>query len=65
LGGKEGGDLRLWLVRQGGGDEGAWHGEPYNSNRGGDIFITLSGEIDVLDSAHFSSMKDGAIVANS
>lgn len=31
----------------------------------GDIFITLSGDIHVLDSAHFSSMKDGAIVANS
>ena len=31
----------------------------------GDIFITLTGDIHVLDSAHFSSMKDGAIVANS
>ena len=31
----------------------------------GDIFITLSGDIHVLDSAHFSAMKDGAIVANS
>ena len=31
----------------------------------GDIFITLSGDIHVLDSAHFASMKDGAIVANS
>ncbi len=31
----------------------------------GDIFITLSGDMNVLDSAHFSAMKDGAIVANS
>ena len=31
----------------------------------GDIFITLSGDISVLDRAHFSAMKDGAIVANS
>jgi adenosylhomocysteinase len=33
--------------------------------KAGDIFITLSGDIHVLDSAHFSEMKDGAIVANS
>jgi adenosylhomocysteinase len=33
--------------------------------KAGDIFITLTGDIHVLDSAHFSSMKDGAIVANS
>ncbi len=31
----------------------------------GDIFITLSGDMNVLDSAHFSAMKDGAMVANS
>jgi len=31
----------------------------------GDIFITVSGDMNVLDSAHFSAMKDGAIVANS
>jgi adenosylhomocysteinase len=31
----------------------------------GDIFITLSGDVNVLDSAHFSAMKDGAMVANS
>jgi adenosylhomocysteinase len=31
----------------------------------GDIFITLSGNINVLDKAHFSLMKDGAIMANS
>ena len=33
--------------------------------KGGDIFITLSGNINVLDKAHFSLMKDGAIMANS
>jgi len=31
----------------------------------GDIFITLTGDMNVLDSAHFSAMKDGAVVANS
>ncbi|MBF8265135.1 MAG: ahcY, partial [Dehalococcoidia bacterium] len=31
----------------------------------GDIFITLTGNAHVLDKAHFSSMKDGAILANS
>ena len=31
----------------------------------GDIFITLSGDVNVIDKPHFSSMKDGAIVANS
>ena len=31
----------------------------------GDIFITVSGDMNVLDSAHFSAMKDGAMVANS
>jgi len=31
----------------------------------GDIFITLSGNINVIDKAHFMAMKDGAIVANS
>jgi adenosylhomocysteinase len=31
----------------------------------GDIFITLSGDINVIDREHFSAMKDGAIVANS
>jgi adenosylhomocysteinase len=31
----------------------------------GDIFITLTGDIHVLDRAHFEAMKDGAIVANS
>jgi adenosylhomocysteinase len=31
----------------------------------GDIFITLSGDINVIDKAHFMAMKDGAIVANS
>ena len=31
----------------------------------GDIFITVSGDISVIDKAHFMAMKDGAIVANS
>ncbi len=31
----------------------------------GDIFITLTGDISVLDKTHFSAMKDGAVLANS
>lgn len=31
----------------------------------GDIFITATGDINVLDTGHFKAMKDGAIVANS
>jgi adenosylhomocysteinase len=31
----------------------------------GDIFITATGEVNVIDKAHFSEMKDGAILANS
>ena len=31
----------------------------------GDIFITITGGINALDKAHFLSMKDGAILANS
>ena len=31
----------------------------------GDIFITVSGDASVIDKAHFLSMKEGAIVANS
>ncbi|RLC87006.1 MAG: adenosylhomocysteinase [Chloroflexi bacterium] len=31
----------------------------------GDIFITSTGDINVIDSHHFEVMKDGAIVANS
>ncbi|MBM3120050.1 MAG: adenosylhomocysteinase [Chloroflexi bacterium] len=31
----------------------------------GDIFITATGDINVIDKAHFSQMKDGAILANS
>lgn len=33
--------------------------------RVGDIFITASGDKDVVDKAHFQVMKDGAIIANS
>jgi adenosylhomocysteinase len=31
----------------------------------GDIFVTVTGDINVIDRQHFDSMKDGAIVANS
>jgi adenosylhomocysteinase len=31
----------------------------------GDVFVTLTGDIDVLRPEHFQAMKDGAIVANS
>jgi adenosylhomocysteinase len=31
----------------------------------GDIFITASGDVNVVDKAHFAQMKDGAIMANS
>lgn len=31
----------------------------------GDIFITLTGDINVIDEKHFAVMKDGAIVSNS
>ncbi len=31
----------------------------------GDLFITLTGDVNVLDKGHFALMKDGAILANS
>jgi adenosylhomocysteinase len=31
----------------------------------GDIFVTVTGDINVIDIQHFEAMKDGAIVANS
>ena len=31
----------------------------------GDIFVTLTGDINVVDQKHFKLMKDGAIIANS
>jgi len=31
----------------------------------GDIFVTSTGDISVLDTAHFQKMKDGAIICNS
>jgi len=31
----------------------------------GDVFVTVSGNVNVIDAAHFKLMKDGAIVANS
>lgn len=33
--------------------------------KAGDLFVTLTGDIHVLDEKHFRVMKDGAIVANS
>jgi adenosylhomocysteinase len=33
--------------------------------RVGDIFVTLTGDINVLDRHHFEAMKEGAIIANS
>ena len=35
------------------------------ASRIGDIFITLTGDVNVLDRRHFDVMKDGAIIANS
>ena len=31
----------------------------------GDIFCTVTGDLNVIDEHHFEAMKDGAIVANS
>ncbi len=31
----------------------------------GDIFVTVTGDLNVIDRAHFEAMKDGAIIANS
>jgi adenosylhomocysteinase len=33
--------------------------------KAGDIFVTVTGDINVLDRKHFEAMKDGAILANS
>jgi adenosylhomocysteinase len=33
--------------------------------REGDIFVTVTGDVNVLDRAHFDAMKDGVILANS
>src|SRR5260370_20015413 len=33
--------------------------------REGDIFVTVTGDVNVLDRKHFDVMKDGAILANS
>ena len=33
--------------------------------RSGDIFVTVTGDVNVLDRKHFETMKDGAILANS
>jgi adenosylhomocysteinase len=31
----------------------------------GDVFVTVTGDVNVLDRGHFAAMKDGAILANS
>jgi len=31
----------------------------------GDLFVTVTGDVNVIDAAHFAAMKDGAIVCNS
>jgi len=31
----------------------------------GDVFVTVTGDLNVIDKHHFEAMKDGAIVANS
>jgi adenosylhomocysteinase len=31
----------------------------------GDVFVTITGDKNVIDKAHFAAMKDGAIMANS
>jgi adenosylhomocysteinase len=33
--------------------------------KAGDIFVTVTGDVNVLDRKHFEAMKDGAILANS
>jgi adenosylhomocysteinase len=35
------------------------------ASRIGDIFVTVTGDINVIDQKHFELMKDGAIIANS
>jgi adenosylhomocysteinase len=37
----------------------------HEASKIGDIFITLTGDINVIDKKHFELMKDGAIIANS
>jgi adenosylhomocysteinase len=36
-----------------------------DASQQGDIFITVTGDINVIDRSHFEVMKDGALVANS
>jgi len=36
-----------------------------DASREGDIFVTVTGDVNVLDRKHFEAMKDGAILANS
>jgi adenosylhomocysteinase len=39
--------------------------EMHEAAKIGDIFVTVTGDLNVIDRAHFEVMKDGAIVANS
>ena len=39
--------------------------DSFKASKIGDVFVTLTGDIDVLTEKHFKLMKDGAIVANS
>jgi adenosylhomocysteinase len=45
--------------------DGYWVMPLMEAARIGDIFISVTGDINVLDEAHFDVMKDGVILANS
>jgi len=45
--------------------DGYWVMPLVEASKIGDIFITVTGDINVLDEPHFAQMKDGAILANS
>lgn len=36
-----------------------------NASKTGDLFVTVTGDINVLTSKHFANMKDGAVICNS
>jgi adenosylhomocysteinase len=45
--------------------DGYWVTPLVEASKIGDIFITVTGDINVLDEPHFAVMKDGVILANS
>jgi adenosylhomocysteinase len=45
--------------------DGYWVMPLVEASKIGDIFITVTGDVHVLDEAHFAVMKDGVILANS